>query len=179
MWRIPADCRLNSRKKEKKRWSAGFWIWQPVQGIDMELDLLPIQFSFCTAEYQLFSWTRLSMLPGLYALGIKWYVMNKVMCLTSLAKSGNWALLKGIKTFSPWLDQGPNIHLFPWPNPSPHINHQALNFNYFCMQYQSEGRMTTHRSLLQCRPQELIFPVKKCFSALGNPIVLVLSQEIF
>lgn len=39
--------------------------------------------------------------------------MNKVMCLTSLAKSGNWALLKGIKTFSPWLDQGPNIHLFP------------------------------------------------------------------
>lgn len=38
--------------------------------------------------------------------------------------------------------------------------------------------MTTHRILLQRSPQELLFPVKKCFYALGNPIVLVLSQEI-
>lgn len=38
--------------------------------------------------------------------------------------------------------------------------------------------MTTCSSLLQCRAQELTFPVNKYLSTLVNPIVLVLPQEI-
>lgn len=69
--KIPADDSLNSRKKERKSYSADLGYGNQSKALICSWTFCPIQSSFCTAECQLYSWIHLSVLPGLYALEMK------------------------------------------------------------------------------------------------------------